>query len=239
MMLSLHKNIKNLRRSKLVPVSKLLGFLIGSTLATSCIAAPGIHSAKNDFSDNPFMVIGVNPKTMIVTGYFSALLTAPGKTDECKFLFRGAFTSDGKIPVSIKDAVLENQNSSARQGKESAALKITKREISVDLPKSLAPGDCDWVLESVGGPNINIGERSFRLSVDAKPDSEFIGVVAIHSNRAFFYSKPDATAARKAFLVAGDVAYVTEEKPGWYYVKFTHAIKETVGWIKASDTIQF
>lgn len=37
---------------------------------------------------NPFVAVGVNPATHVVTGYVAALLTAPGKTEACKFVFR-------------------------------------------------------------------------------------------------------------------------------------------------------
>lgn len=185
------------------------------------------------------MALGVNPATQLVTGYFSVLLTAPGRMDECKFVFRGSLAREGVVRVSIKDAVMENQRGPAPKGAAFATLMATKDVIKIDLPRSLAPGDCDWVLESVGGANITTDERGFNLSLNTGPKADWIGVATIHSKRTFFHQTPDASTVRKAFLVAGDVAYVMEEKPGWYRVKFTHASKETVGWIKVSDTIQF
>lgn len=77
------------------------------------------------------------------------------------------------------------------------------------------------------------------MSLEAKTANDWIGIAAIRSKRALFYGGPDTAAVRKSFLVAGDVVYITEEKPGWYRVRFTHAIRETTGWIKASDTVQF
>lgn len=91
-------------------ISRLSGFLIAAIVAAPCQAAPDIHSAKNEFADNPFMAIGVNPRTNVVTGYFSALLTAPGKTDACKFVFHGSSTPEGKVRLAIKDAVAGNQD---------------------------------------------------------------------------------------------------------------------------------
>ncbi|MBA4155672.1 MAG: hypothetical protein C0512_15160 [Flavobacterium sp.] len=36
------------------------------------------QSSQNEIFDNPFVVIGLNPNTKILTGYVAALRTAPG-----------------------------------------------------------------------------------------------------------------------------------------------------------------
>lgn len=217
----------------------LYGYLIAATVVVSSAAAINMHSGRNEFADNPFIAVGVNPTTNVVTGYFSSLLTAPGNTHACRFVFRGSLTPDSVVRLAIKDALPGNEGGVAQGGKDVALLTARKNAIKVDLPRLLAPGDCDWVLESMGGPYIETTARGYSLSVDTGPDSDWIGVAAIRSKRAYFHSAADAATVRKAFLVAGDVVYVMEEKAGWYRVRFTHALKETAGWIKISDTIQF
>jgi len=67
---------------------------------------------------------------------------------------------------------------------------------------------------------------------------KWISVFAIGSKRAPFYQTTEESSVRKAFLVQGDLVYVYDEKPGWYYVKYEGGNKTTVGWIKKSDTVQ-
>lgn len=218
---------------------KLFVFSTATILTASCFAGAPIHSAKNDFTENPFVAVGVNPGTHTVTGYFSAHLTRPGKTDACKFAFRGVPDPDGRVRLTIRDAVPGTLSEPEKAGKDVAMLSAAEGTINIALPQSLAPGDCDWILQSVGSPTISTGKQGFMLSMPTETQSDYIGVATIRRKRASFHSAPSAATARKAFLVAGDMAYVTEEKPGWYRVRFTHALKETVGWIKASDTVQF
>ena len=47
------------------------------------------RSAANEVFNNPFVAVGINPATGVVTGYVSALYTAPGRTEVCKFVFGG------------------------------------------------------------------------------------------------------------------------------------------------------
>lgn len=238
-MCNVQKNTNDPKQSRLMLTRLFGGFLLATTLMTSCFAAADIRSTANDFSDNPFIAIGVNPVTRVVTGYVSALRIVPGRTDVCKFVLRGALTASGKVLLSVKDAVLENQNEGALDGKEFAILTARQDTIQIDLLNALAPGDCDWILGWAGGPNISANSKGYSLSVDARSKADWIGVVVIRNKRAFFHNAPDSATVRKAFLVSGDVAYVIAEKTGWYHVRYTHALKETVGWIKVSDTIQF
>ena len=154
-------------------------------------------------------------------------------------MFRSASPTNGKVFLSVKDALQPSQDNLRLQGKVFATLTAANDVIRIDLPDALLPADCDWVLDWVAGPHISTKPGAYVISFDARPKADWIGVVAIRSKRAFFHDVPDIAAVRKAFLVAGDVAYVTEELPGWYRVRFTHALKNTVGWIKVSDTIQF
>lgn len=222
-----------------MPLGRSTGIALAAVFASPCLGAPAIHSAGNAFSDNPFIAIGVNPATHVVTGYVAALLTAPGRTNACKFVFRGPVMPDGQARLSIRDAVPGSAADRARPGAGSTVLTATGATIRLDLPKPLAPGDCEWVLDSVGVPHIATTATGWRLTVDGTANADWTGVVAIRSRRAFFHDGPDAATVRKAFLVAGDVAYVMEEKGSWYRVRFTHAARETAGWIKASDTVQF
>ncbi|MCC2971636.1 SH3 domain-containing protein [Massilia sp. IC2-476] len=39
-------------------------------------------------------------------------------------------------------------------------------------------------------------------------------------------------------MVRGDVVYVYEERPDWYFVRYDNGKRETMGWIRKSDTVQ-
>ncbi len=61
-----------------------------------------------------------------------------------------------------------------------------------------------------------------------------IQIRSIKSEKAFFYSKPDSSTKRKAYLVHGNEAQVTESQDGWLKVTF----KKTSGWMREKDMIQ-
>lgn len=221
------------------PAGRLLAGIVAGALTASCLAAPDLRSGSNAYFDNPYMAVGVNPATKVVTGYVMARYSAPGRADGCKFVFRGNLAPDGKVRVAVKDAMPANPGASAPAGKEAAVLTAAKGSLQLDLPASQAPGDCAWILDMAAGEHLASEGRRFKLSVEPGPEHDWIGVAVVRSKRAFFHDAPDDKTVRKAFLVPGDMVYVMEERPGWYLAKFTHAKKETAGWIKAADTIQF
>ncbi|MET3117228.1 hypothetical protein AAKU64_001444 [Undibacterium sp. GrIS 1.8] len=203
------------------------------------LAADITSSGKNEIFDNPFIVTGFNPNTNVVTGYVSALRTAPGKTDECKFVFFGQVKNKNVVTVFVKNTLDQSAN-------QTSVLKDIKAELTADLKqekltfnKKTLPGDCEWILPFIGEPKVIEEDKQLSIQIDKSTKLDFLGVYVIRSKRTYFHKLPDEGSIEKTFLVNGDLAYVYEEKEDWYYVKFPGRKKETVGWIKKSDTIQF
>lgn len=220
---------------------KALALLISfAALSIPMTSAANLElSAQNEIFDNPFIVTGFNPQTNILTGYVSALRTAPGRTDECKFVFSGRVKEKNSLPISIKNAVSTSINSSAE------LMEITKGRVTSDgkqkkitIHQAALPGDCDWILSFISGEKVTQKGEEFTLLIDGGVIGDWLAVYVIQSKRAYFHRSPKVFTAAKSFLIAGDLIYVYAEKKDWYYVKFKGR-KETSGWIKKSDTVQF
>lgn len=223
----------NIRR-KVITISALF-FSILSVVNGSEIK----QSSRNEIFENPFVVVGFNPKTNILTGYVVALRTTPGKTDECKFIFMGE-RKKSPMSVLVKNAVssplagiVEPQENSRGE------LTLDSMQNKLLIKKQALPGDCEWILSFIGEEKIPYDKNVFSISIDGGIPGDWLAVSVIQSKRAFFHKEPDETTVSKAFLVGGDLVYVFEEKAGWYYVKYKMRKKETVGWIRKIDTVQF
>lgn len=213
-------------------------FVLAVLMLKMAFGAEVFQSERSEIFDNPFIATGVDKKTNYLTGYLSGLRTAPGRTDECKFAFSGQIEKNNSAVIFIKDAVrTENKIEPSVATKGKMTIK-NKRKIIV-IEKNGLPGNCDLVLSFIGDPVISEANNVLSINFNGGEGGEWQAVHVVAANRAYFYSEPNALTMGKAFLVAGDLIYVYDEKPGWYYVKFQGRKKETVGWIKQSDTIQF
>lgn len=65
------------------------------------------------------------------------------------------------------------------------------------------------------------------------------GIKMISSRKAFFYSEPNDSAKRKAYVTLYDVVGILDSVKGWVKVEFDNVQSEkpqsTIGWIKESD----
>lgn len=77
----------------------------------------------------------------------------------------------------------------------------------------------------------------FDFSINSEGDWK--SLTAVQANRAYFHSNHDESAKGKSYVVRGDLLYIYDEAPDWYYVMFKAGKKETKGWIKRGDTVQF
>lgn len=198
------------------------------------------QSSQNEIFDNPFIVTGFNKNTNILTGYVSMLRTSPGRTDECKFVFSGQSEGKNYFAISIKNAGKTNFSSvidSAETTKGKFAYDLKQKKIT--LNQTALPGDCDWILSFIDQEKVIQNGKVFSILVDDGMIGNWIAVYVIRAKRAYFHNKADESSIEKSFLIAGDLIYVYDEKNDWFYVKFKGRKKETIGWIKKSDTIQF
>lgn len=194
------------------------------------------RSAKTDSWENPFIAYGYNPKTRITTGYLAALRISPGRTDECKLVFAGDI--DKSHNFFVKYTAETGTNGSQEPPRRSVSLFGRQDASEFKFIKKDMGGDCDWVLPFVVESEVPENPDEVIVAMDAKNVGDWVSVYVIRAKKAQFYSQPDSSTAKKAFLVKGDVIYVYEEQPEWYFVKYDNGKRKTEGWIKRSDTLQ-
>jgi hypothetical protein len=220
-----------MRRITIMIIALLIQF--SDSVAT---AAELSYSAKSDIWENPFLAYGYNPKTKLLTGYLAALRTAPGRTDECKLAFSRSIKTPNALSVRyIGEAEAEKQPVRTSSG---VLIVQEKNEFYLRLYKPLLGGDCNWILPFVVGARVRETADDIIIPMKYPNVGNWIGVNVVNAKRAKFHSQPDAALVQKAFLVEGDVIYVYEERPDWYFVRFEEGKKKTIGWIKKSDTVQ-
>lgn len=191
------------------------------------------HSGRSERSDNPFLAYGYNPKTQVITGYLAAFRTAPGRTDACKLVFKGH-------PNRLMVKYLEENWVYGDQNQSDANVSITTKnnESFIKIPKIYLGGDCDWILPFKVGPRVVDTPDEVAVTMKVSNVGDWIGVYAISAKQAKVHSRPNSASVRKAYLVEGNVIYVYDEQPDWYFVQYDNGEKKTVGWIRKADTVQ-
>jgi hypothetical protein len=192
------------------------------------------HSGKTDGWNNPFIAYGYNPVSKITTGYLAALRTAPGRTDACKLVFKKNANSDGFLVRYIGERGASGDKGQLRHLVSSAEQGV----LNLQFSKSELDGDCNWILPFVVESDVSEDRDEVMVAIEIPNIGNWIAVYAINSKKARFYSDPDNSSSQKAFLVKGDIIYVYEERPDWYFVKYNEGKTKTEGWIRKSDTLQ-
>lgn len=212
-------------------------FILSVSLTSYSSPSSWPASGKSDHIANPFVIIGFNPETQLLTGFVSAVRIAPGRTDECSFVFSGDLGRSSKLKLAYGhrgDSVAED--SIIRQDALLDYRRVDSPELRIKKP--IADEDCDWILPFVGQPGINESEREISISLAQREGGDWIGVYAIKSERARFHGAPDQNSARKSYVVRGDVIYVYKWEGDWCYAKFEKNGKATQGWLRKSDILR-
>jgi hypothetical protein len=141
-----------------------------------------------------------------------------------------------KLSVSyLSEAKPVNEQDRTRS---EARVVLSNNQLFLEFVKESLGGDCDWILPF----NLEADESDTTgkvvVAMQVPHAGRWIGVYAISAERARFHSRPDSTAVQKAFVVHGDIVYVYDEQPGWYFVEYEGGKKKTRGWIRKSDTLQ-
>ena len=169
---------------------------------------------SGDYGDG--MLIGVNPATRAVTGYYSA--------DNINGQFSCIFYLTGKlggsaIPVSTYFPDTPNEKITGKLFVE------TPDKITVRL--SSEHGGC-WNVTPFTNGEI---PAEFVL-VTRHP---WLSIAVVKSDRAYFFDTPTNPQHRKAYVVKGDGVGVRAVRPGWLQVDFLKDSQMTSGWIRQSD----
>lgn len=237
----------HMRNSKKIMKNKLFKFLIGfvfisyAGLSLSVELASSVWEGVGEgaHGNSGVLIIALNKETGVLTGYYEANDTTGRGTNECKMYFSGE-ANDSSLEVSISDA--DKRSFAVKSSFFKGRILFRKeggRNFAVLYPKEKS-WSCEWMYDGLPSylPPKNFSLRD-GLKFGFVRNDDFIAVGVVKANRANFYAAPDELTIRKAFLVAGDFIYVFAEKHDWYYVRFQGKKKETMGWIKKTDTIQF
>ncbi|MBA4055564.1 MAG: hypothetical protein C0490_12690 [Marivirga sp.] len=202
---------------------------------SSAVAGESISSGKNDILDNPNVSVGINRDTGMVTGFLVGLRTAPGRTDECRLVFAGSM----KDPNTFSVKYLSEADGYSDKGSTSPAV-VDKNggDLQIRMKKDQMGGDCEWILPFADGSRIEESDSEVAVNFGKIIPGDWIGVFVIASKRASFYRTTEQLSVQNSFLIQGDLIYVYDEKPGWYYVKYQGEKKLTTGWIMKKDTVQ-
>jgi hypothetical protein len=195
----------------------ITSFTVTATAQDSASAASASTLStvvSGDYGDG--MLIGVNPATHAVTGYYAA--------DNVNGQFSCIFYLAGKlgpspIPVSTYFP-------------ETPAQKISGK-LFLEAPDRLKVrlaaehGGCWNVMHFADD-----GDPAEFALVARHP---WLSIAVIRSDRAYFFDTPASVQHRKAYLVKGDGVGVRETRPDWLQVDFLRDNKMTSGWIRKAE----
>ncbi len=216
-------------RFGLVTIALLMQFFLGAPAS----AVDWKNSGRSALSGNPYLAYGYNPRSGLTTGYLAAFRIGPGRTDECKLVFRRDVNG-----IAVK--YLEETWVPGPEGRfdRRAAIVMQDDEPVLKFPKTSLGGDCDWILPFNVGPHVFDTSDEVAVKMNVPDKGNWIGVYVISAKRAWFHAQPNDISVQKSYLIGGDVIFVYDERPDWYFVQYDNGKKKTVGWIKKADTVQ-
>lgn len=193
---------------------------------------------QSDFLAAPFVVIGYHPASGEISGYVSALRIQAGRTDACSFAFAGHAGPRHGTPVTLQNASVNKHGEIPRANSSgSGELRTRPTGTSLLVASDALPGDCDWILESVGEPGVKIANGVYTIELLHAMPIEATMVRVVRVKRAFLHKTPSPASREKAYLVAGDYVFVTEEHNEYYRMTYSSGKKRVDGWLRKSDTL--
>lgn len=213
-----------------------LFFVVILCFSSICFSADdgSYYSGRNEIFDNPFISIGFDRERNNFVGYISALRTAPGNTDECKFIIKGSPSQKDRFSVDVFD--VSGVQLPAR--KKIANIEVASEGYNLLISKNQLPLGCDWILSFVGEPAVYEKNGQFTLVIRPSVRGDWKSIGVAKAKKSYFYSYPDGKSMQKSYLVPGDLFYIYDQVPGWFYVKYQARKKLVGGWIREQDTFR-
>ncbi|WP_343674254.1 hypothetical protein [Paraburkholderia heleia] len=189
----------------------VLSMLLCVVTATFTVTATAQDSASGEGTSSPStmvsgdygdgMLIGVNPATQAVTGYYSA--------DNINGQFSCIFYLTGKLgrsPIPVSTYFPETPEE-----------KI-KGKLFLDAPDkfkvrlSTEHGGC-WNV-------MHFADDGYPAEFTLVARHHWLSIAVVKSDRAYFYDTPTSLQHRRAYIVQGDGVGVRAVQPGWLQVDF-------------------
>ena len=184
---------------------------LSTGIADSAPVASGVY-------DNT-LLIGVDPATRAVSGYFDMTRGEQPPSFSCIFYLKGRIAGAAAavstyFPDDPKGDLIKGTLNATGAGK-----------VRVSLPTE--HGGCAnvWPFADKTQP------ADFELQ-SAQP---WIAVRVVSAAKAYFYPSAGAAAHGKAYIVKGDGVGVRAARPGWAQVDFIGETRTSSGWLREAD----
>jgi hypothetical protein len=208
--------VKN-HRLYILPILFLSSVLFGA-------GSLGAQIVSGDYEE---LLIGADPKTGTVTGYYENFTGFDQSTGaprfSCIFFLRGSM--QGAPPFEIEtwfpaDKTREN----LIQGTLNPAQTDGSASMKIKLEK-----------EHGGCPNVQKfaekGGAEFRLDNPGK----WFAIRVVSAAKSHFHDEASDAKKRKAYVIKGNPVRVYDMKPGWVFAEYRAEGKTTSGWIREAD----
>ena len=189
--------------------------VIAGLAAGAAHAGPSIASGAYDNT----LLIGVDPATGVVSGYFDMDQGDTQPSFSCIFYFKGRLVGGA--------ANIESYFPDDPKGDLIHGVLTAKGVAQVRLTLQTEHGGCAQVFHFA----------------DADQPADFVlpsaipwtSVRVVRAAKAYFYPAPAAAAHGRAYLVKGDGVGVRAAQPGWVQADFVGDRRTSSGWLRETD----
>jgi hypothetical protein len=190
----------------------LAAVLPAGMLAAGAMAATPVASGAYDNT----LMIGVDPTTGTVTGYFDMTQDGP-PVMSCIFFLKGKLAGgsvDTFYSAEPKTDLIKGQLT----GRGGGVVRLA-------LPQD--HGGCGnvWSFADKDNPADFTLQKTY----------PWTGVRVVKTDKAYFYPSAGAATHGKAYIIIDDGVGVLATKPGWVQAQFVGGTKPITGWLKDSD----
>jgi hypothetical protein len=199
-------------RRRLLRFIALAALLLAPPLAVAGEA--GVISGAYDDA----MLVGYDPATKIVSGYFDMEQGGP-PIISCIFYLRGTLAgSAAKVATYFP---------------ETPADDLINGKLALQDPKHF---EVTLPTEHGGCANLEpFTDKDQPANFQLGAAHPWTAVAVVRSAKAYFWDTPASAAHRKGYLVKGDGVGVRASQPGWIEVDYVGGDKPISGWLRQSD----
>jgi hypothetical protein len=187
-----------------------------ATMLTPAIAAAAPPAIASGAYDNT-LLIGVNPATGVVSGYFD-MTQGEQPSFSCIFYLRGRIAGDA---AAVDTFFPDDPTGDLIRG----------------TLRPQGPGRVRLSLPSEHGGCANVwqfADKTQPADFELQSARPWISVRVVKAAKAYFYPSPSAVHG-KAYVVKEDAVGVRAVQPGWVQADFVGAARTSSGWLRETD----
>jgi len=192
-------------------------WIVAGLLAVSAPAAAAAAPLFAGAYENT-LLIGFDPATGVVTGYFDMEQEGPPAMS-CIFYLKGRLAG-GAAQVDTYDPA-----DPAGDRIRGRVAVTGARKVVVSLPQE--HGGCGNVWQ--------FADASQPAEFTLEGEHTWTSIRVVKAAKAYFYPSPNATAHGRAYIVHYDGVGVRTTEPGWVQVDYTGGAHVISGWMREGD----